>query len=478
MFFWKKKLDQNSTVPAQPAAEAVLEVPTTPAVAAPVQSEPTSISTQASATPIQPAATTQTSTAPSQPAVTNPKNIQAKLAGISKKVFTKKNILYSVGAIAVLGMAYFGFRFWQNRTGTLTISDVNTASLSVSVNNEFYTEFPITIRLKPGTYSIISSATGRLPNTSEVTVKAFSNTAHSPELKNATAIGFINQDGYAGAAISSDGKTLRYFDKDSTTFIEVTLKPTAPEIADNTKYISEPIDIDTTSKYFEVKWSKDTAFLTDGTKSYFFTPSNGKAETVASAFRSIDFIDDTVSIGLFTDGANNTIYKFTIGKDAKEKLFDVTADATKCYLSPDKLKIAIAGDTTIIYDLKSGKILKRIDKKAATFIWNDGQSFAASFENDSVYSVNTGSLADDPTEIAMSFYSQIILSEGKVYYSFLNDDGTNSLIAYSISDKTKAEIEKTDLETPIALAGDDKSILFIGNKNYEPESAIMLVPND
>jgi len=35
MFFWKKKLDQNSTVPAQPAAEAVLEVPIAPVAATP-----------------------------------------------------------------------------------------------------------------------------------------------------------------------------------------------------------------------------------------------------------------------------------------------------------------------------------------------------------------------------------------------------------------------------------------------------------
>lgn len=464
MFFWKKKLDQNNIVPAQPSPEAVLE-----SSQIPIATTPT----------LQPVATIdpQVGTTPNLTSATPTKTSRFKLT-IPKKIFTKNNILYALGTLVILAVAYFGFRFWQNRTGTLTISDVSTAGLSVSINNEFYTEFPVTIRLKPGNYSVISSASGRIPNTTAIAVKAFSNTEYNPELKNTTAIGFIGQNSYVAAAISLDGKTLHYFDEEGTTFAEVALKPATPEIADNTKYISDPIDIDTTSKYFEVRWNKDTAYLTDGTKSYTFSLATEKVEAVTPVFRSIDFVDDTVTIGLFADGANNTLYKFTLGKDSKEKLFDVTADAAKVYLSPDKSKIAIIGDTTDIYDLKSEKILRKIDKKAVIFIWQDDQSFAASFENDSVYSISIGNITDDPTEIAMSFYKEMLLFGDKVYYSFLNDDGTNSLIAYSISNKTKVEIEKTDLETPIALAGNDKSILFIGNKGYESQSAIMLVPND
>jgi len=465
MFFWKKKLDQNNTIPAQPTPEAVLEssAPSTPsdtaglsATSAVIQSVPT---------------TSLTMTA-------NTKTESTPLSKVYKKIFTKNNILYFLCTILVLGYVYLGINVWQNRTGTVTLSGASATNMNISVNKEFYTEFPVTIRLKPGTYSVISTASSRLPNTSNITIKAFSNIKFDPELKATTAIGFINQDGYVGAAISTDEKILRYFDKNSKTFAEVALKPAVPEIADNTKYISDLIDVDTSSKYFDVKWNRDIAFLTDGSKSYFFSATNKKLEIMASAYRDIDFIDDSVNIGLFADGVDNALYKFTVANETKEKLFDVPAEATKCYLSPDKLKIAVIGDNTIIYDLKNGKQLKRIDRKAAVFTWNDSQTFAASFENDSVYSISNGNINDEYSEISTSFYKEICAANDMIYYSFLNDDGTNSLIAYSINNKTKIEIERTDLETPIALAINDKSVLFIGGKNYEPQSVIMLIQND
>lgn len=114
MLFWKKKLDQSNTIPAQPVSEAVLTAPTTSVATTPVQSELTAPSP--AGTDVAPAeAAAQSSPSLMPPALPKP----------DKSFWAHFRLLIMVGGILLIAVAvWFIFFRSTNETTTSTESEI------------------------------------------------------------------------------------------------------------------------------------------------------------------------------------------------------------------------------------------------------------------------------------------------------------------------------------------------------------------
>lgn len=353
----------------------------------------------------------------------------------------RKKIIIISACILTAVLLIVAFLYFYK--GTVVIEPKND-NATVSLNGKEYKDFPKTVKLKKGTYIIKTQAEGYISFSEQISVPAFKKTSFSPELKKATAVGYIPKGSFLSPTLTANNEVYYYNPVEAELerlIIDLTGinsgNETPSPISNNTlspdSYANDPY----------IRWSPDgkSAIFAGGKTSEII---NLDTKEIATALNNILLLD-FISANKVIYSLDNSIYKSDLDFANYEKIAAANFNVKYSAVAPGGETAAFWNDDQFfIYDLKNKKTVKEFKNKVKKVVWQNDNVLALSCEEDNQLVIKTLSLNSSSSKTIKNIYSDDFAwdEKGNLLY-FKEDKGNVFLTSQNIKSGNESTLYQT-----------------------------------